>query len=177
AQQLQSSRNVVQIMRSISNITQQSTMSTRDAAQNMERLARLVEQLRASVEAFKLRESQGYYVPPSSNVSVTQLNDQDNHMTMSGIFRTVTSSALPSGAQGQNALPPGRTTDPFSSFYPMAPNPNPQNGGWQGQQPPQPPQWQPPQWQQSQWQTQQPAPQTQHPYPARVPENGRNGKQ
>ena len=45
-------------------------MSTRDASQNMERLARLVEQLRASVEAFKLRENQGYYVP-TTNVIFT----------------------------------------------------------------------------------------------------------
>ncbi|HCJ36044.1 MAG TPA: hypothetical protein DHV65_17330, partial [Ktedonobacter sp.] len=71
AQQLQSSSNVVQIMRGISSTTQQSTMSTREASHNMARLARLVEQLRASVEAFKLRENQGYYIPPTSNVSVT----------------------------------------------------------------------------------------------------------
>src|SRR2546421_6008262 len=51
AQHLQSSSNVVQIMRGISSTTQQSTMSTREASHNMERLARLVEQLRASVEA------------------------------------------------------------------------------------------------------------------------------
>ncbi|MDQ6644871.1 MAG: methyl-accepting chemotaxis protein, partial [Chloroflexota bacterium] len=97
AQQLQSSSNVVQIMRGISNTTQQSTMSTREASHNMERLARLVEQLRASVEAFKLRENQGYYMPPTSNVSVTPVNDQENNLSVSGIFRTVTSTALPSG--------------------------------------------------------------------------------
>jgi methyl-accepting chemotaxis protein len=163
AQQLQSSRNVVHIMRGISNTTQQSTVSTRNASHDTERLARLVEQLRASVEAFKLRESQGYYVPPSSNVSSAPLDNQDNQMTMSGIFRTVTSTALAPGMAGgqQQALPPARTPDPFSSFYPMAPNP--QYGGWQPQQPQQP---------------HQPPPQRQ-PYPARVPENGNygNGKQ
>src|SRR5438309_11817699 len=132
AQQLQSSSNVVQIMRAISTTTQQSTLSTRDASRNMDRLARLVEQLRASVEAFKLRESQGYYVPPSSNVSITSDDNQDNHLTVSGIFRTVTSTALPSGVGSQNALPPARTNDPFGPFYPMAPAP--QNGGWQDQQ-------------------------------------------
>jgi len=132
AQQLQSSSNVVQIMRAISTTTQQSTLSTRDASRNMDRLARLVEQLRASVEAFKLRESQGYYVPPSSNVSVTSNDDQDNHLTVSGIFRTVTSTALPSGVGSQNALPAARTSDQFGPFYPVAPAP--QNGGWQGQQ-------------------------------------------
>jgi hypothetical protein len=138
-------------------------VSTRNASHDTERLARLVEQLRASVEAFKLRESQGYYVPPSSNVSSAPLDNQDNQMTMSGIFRTVTSTALAPGMAGgqQQALPPARTPDPFPSFYPMAPNP--QYGGWQPQQPQQP---------------QQPPPQRQ-PYPARVPENGSygNGKQ
>src|SRR5438067_12820648 len=62
-QQLQSSSAVEQIMRGISGTTQQSTLSTRAASQNLERLARLFEQLRASVQAFKLRENQGYYVP------------------------------------------------------------------------------------------------------------------
>ena len=132
AQQLQSSSNVVHIMHAISTTTQQSTLTTRDASHNMDRLARLVEQLRASVEAFKLRESQGYYVPPSSNVSVTSNDDQDNHLTVSGIFRTVTSTALPSGVGSQNALPAARTSDQFGPFYPVAPAP--QNGGWQGQQ-------------------------------------------
>jgi methyl-accepting chemotaxis protein len=123
AQQLQSSSNVVQIMRGISSTTQQSTMSTREASHNMARLARLVEQLRASVEAFKLRENQGYYIPPTSNVSVTPVNGQDNNLSVSGIFRTVTSTALPSGMRGQNALPPGRTAGPFAPFYPVTPNP------------------------------------------------------
>jgi methyl-accepting chemotaxis protein len=132
AQQLQSSSSVVQIMRGISSTTQQSTMSTREASHNMERLARLVEQLRASVEAFKLRENQGYYFPPTSNVGVTPLDDQENHLSVSGIFRTVTSTTLPPGMRGRNALPPGRTTGPFAPFYPVAPNP--QNGEWAGQQ-------------------------------------------
>src|SRR5256712_4480523 len=127
AQQLQSSSNVVHIMRAISTTTQQSTLTTRDASHNMDRLARLVEQLRASVEAFKLRESQGYYVPPSSNVSVTSNDDQDNHLTVSGIFRTVTSTALPSGVGSQNALPPAHTSDPFGPFYQVASYP--QTGG------------------------------------------------
>jgi methyl-accepting chemotaxis protein len=146
AQQLQSSSAVVQIMNEITGITQQSTISTRDASQNMERLARLVEQLRASVEAFKLRENQGYYVP-NANVNITPLDDQDSPLTVSGLFRTVTASALPgnrgSGSGKQNALPAARSSEPFS-FYPMAPDPNPnqqQNDLWPsqfGQQSPQP---------------------------------------
>ncbi len=179
AQQLQSSRNVVHIMRAISNTTHQSTMSTHTASQEMERLARLVEQLRSSVEAFKLRENQGYYMPPSSNVTVTPVNGQDNHMTMSGIFRTVTASAQPaSNAGGQQALPPARNSNPFPQLYPVANNPH--NGGWlQPQRQPQQPQWQSPQPpQQPQWQSPQPPqPQTRHSYPATVPDNGNNGRQ
>jgi methyl-accepting chemotaxis protein len=136
-QQLQSSSNVVQIMRGISNTTQQSTMSTRDASQNMERLARLVEQLRSSVEAFKLRENEGYYAP-NANVSVTPSDEQENQLTMSGVFRTVTSTALHAGrgrgTGSQNALLPARSTNPFSSsYYPVTPN-APQDSGWEGQQ-------------------------------------------
>jgi hypothetical protein len=55
-QQLQSSGTVVQIMQAVSNSTQQSNAGTRKAAQNLERLARLAEQLLISVEAFKLRD-------------------------------------------------------------------------------------------------------------------------
>ncbi|MFL5655898.1 MAG: methyl-accepting chemotaxis protein [Ktedonobacteraceae bacterium] len=134
-QQLQSSSAVEQIMRGVSESTQQSTRSTREASHNMERLARLVEQLRASVEAFKLRENQDYYIP-SSNVNVTPVNEQENQMTVSGFFRTVTSTAQPTGMGAQNALPPARATDPFS-FYPITPGQ--QGAPWNGQvQPEQP---------------------------------------
>ena len=54
--QLQSSNAVVQIMKSVSESTQQSSANTRGAARNMEHLARLAEQLLSSVEAFKLPE-------------------------------------------------------------------------------------------------------------------------
>lgn len=140
AQQLQSSSAVVQIMHEITEITQQSTISTRDASQNMERLARLVEQLRASVEAFKLRENQGYYVP-NANVNITPLDDQDSPLTVSGLFRTVTATATPTNGNGgspsgkQNALPPPRISEPFP-FHPITPNPHPnqqQNGSWPDQ--------------------------------------------
>lgn len=146
-QQVQSSNAIVQIMQGISESTQQSSMSTREASHNMERLARLVEQLRSSVEAFKLRENQDYFVP-SSSVSITPEDDvQDNQLTVSGIFRTV--SALPAGQNGsfappaqqgqfvppfqpmqpmQPALPPSRSADPFA-YFPMTPNPQ-SNGGW-----------------------------------------------
>lgn len=94
-QQLQSSSSVVQIMQGVSNSTQESSGSTREASQNMERLARLAEQLLASVEAFKLPENMNYY-PPGTSVSVAPEGQQDNLMTISGAFRTVTASAQPS---------------------------------------------------------------------------------
>jgi methyl-accepting chemotaxis protein len=131
-QQLQSSSAIVQIMHGISESTHESSLSTRDASQNMERLARLVEQLRSSVEAFKLRENQGYYVP-SSNINITPEEEQDNQLTVSGIFRTVSATSLPSsqgqGQSAQPALPQGRSSGPFS-YFPTTPNPQNGNGGW-----------------------------------------------
>lgn len=140
-QQLQTSGSVVQIMRGVSDSTQQNSVSTREASQSMERLARLVEQLRASVEAFKLRENQGYYIP-RPGMSITQ-DDLDGPLTVSGIFRTVSATAhsqLPSGGtigtgnSGMpNALPSPRgnagelggypSYSPLSTgFYPQEPS-------------------------------------------------------
>ncbi|HYT35531.1 MAG TPA: methyl-accepting chemotaxis protein [Ktedonobacteraceae bacterium] len=130
AQQLQSSSAVVQIMQTVSDSTQQSSASTRDAAQNMERVARLAEQLLASVEAFKLRENLNYYAP-MGNVTITPEEEYQNQLSISGAFRTVTSSAQSSN---NNALAPARTTiGPFSP-YPMTPYQ--QSNGMQSQ-----PQW------------------------------------
>jgi methyl-accepting chemotaxis protein len=123
-QQLQASSNVVQIMRSISNSTQQSNISTRSASQNTERLARLVEQLRASTEAFKLRDNQGYYNSPA-NVSVSFDDEQDNQLSVSGIFRTVSASALAPGMGPQQALPPARQPGVYAPYPPL---PAPYNG-------------------------------------------------
>ncbi len=55
-QQSQSSNTVVQIMQEVSTSTLQNTSSTHAVEQSMERLARLAQQLQASVGAFKLRE-------------------------------------------------------------------------------------------------------------------------
>src|SRR5215469_7255921 len=119
AQQLQSSSAIVQIMHSVSESTQQSSTSTRDASLNMERLSRLVEQLRASVEAFKLQEDQNYYAPTQFDIAPID-NEQNNQMTVSGIFRTVTGAAQPSNARPYNALPPAGPPPPYSP-YPVAP--------------------------------------------------------
>ncbi|HXZ05172.1 MAG TPA: methyl-accepting chemotaxis protein, partial [Ktedonobacteraceae bacterium] len=120
AQQLQSSNAVVHIMQAVSNSTQQSTVSTRDAAQNMERVARLAEQLLASVEAFKLRENLNYYAP-MGNVSITPEEEYQNQLSLSGAFRTVTSSAYSSSSSNKNALAPARTTTGPFSPYPRPP--------------------------------------------------------
>ncbi|MBA2396241.1 MAG: HAMP domain-containing protein [Ktedonobacteraceae bacterium] len=90
-QQLHASRSVVQIMHEISESTQQSSLNTRDASQNMERLTRLVEQLRASVEAFKLRETQDY-LASKNNASEDEL---DNPFTFSNLLRTVSATVQP----------------------------------------------------------------------------------
>ncbi len=131
AQQLQSSSSVVQIMQAVSDSTQQSSVSTRDAAQNMERVARLAEQLLASVEAFKLRENVNYYAP-MGNVTVTPEEEYQNQLSLSGAFRTVTSSAYSSN---NNALAPTRTTTGPFSPYPMTPYQ--QGNGMQSQPQPQ----------------------------------------
>src|SRR5215472_10736422 len=91
-QQLQSTGAIAQIMQGVSNVTERSGASTRDASQNMDRLARLVEQLRASVEAFKLHEDQNYYAPTQFAIAPID-NEQNNQLTVSGIFCTVTGAA------------------------------------------------------------------------------------
>ena len=123
-QQLQSSSAIVQIMHSVSASTQQSSMTTRDASQNMERLARLVEQLRFSVEAFKLRDNQGYFFP---NTDISMQGELDSQMTVSGVFRTVSGGVQPAqqlvGASfASNALPPAHSDNSFAAF-PTTPSP------------------------------------------------------
>ncbi|MGB8346523.1 MAG: methyl-accepting chemotaxis protein [Ktedonobacteraceae bacterium] len=127
--QLESSSAVVQIMQGISQSTQQSSLSTRDTAQTMARLARLVEQLRSSVEAFRLREDQDYS-GSFSTFSMTPEERYPDHLSVSGVFRTVTATALPLSTP--TALPPGRSADPHQadpfSLYPATPNQS-ENGG------------------------------------------------
>lgn len=125
-QQLRSSTAAVQIMQSVSETTQQSGLSTRDASQNMQRLARLVEQLRSSVEAFKLRDNQGFFTN-GNNINIVE--EQDNQMTISGLFRTVSATAQPtqlnSGFNHNSSLPQrsvansnGRTNSDALPLYP-----------------------------------------------------------
>ena len=160
AQQLQSSSSVVQTMHSVSESTEQSSASTRDAAQNMERVARLAEQLLASVEAFKLRENLNYYAP-MGEVAFTPEADYQNQLSLSGAFRTVTSSAY-SSPSNSNTFPPSRTTS-----GPFAPYPTPpyqQGNGAQSQ-----PQYPTPPYQQGNGAQQ---PQPQYPTPPHQQGNG-----
>jgi hypothetical protein len=108
-QQLQSSSAVVQIMHSVSGSTQKSSAITGEASQNMERLARLAEQLLASVEAFKLRENANYYAP-NSNTRITLEEEQNNQLSFSSAFRSITAvqSSNPGMYNGVNPrlIPP-----------------------------------------------------------------------
>jgi methyl-accepting chemotaxis protein len=143
-QQLETSSAIVQIMHSVSNTTQQSTVSTRDTSQSTERLARLVEQLRASVEAFKLPEDQRY-IGQVANVNVIPESLAEEPLSISGGYRTVTAYQPANRMPGANMLPPGRPDVAPFAFYPMVPNADGNGeGGWsdnrQRQQPGQPPQ-------------------------------------
>ena len=132
AQQLQSSSAVVHIMQGVSDSTRESSSSTRIVAQNMERLARLAEQLLASVEAFKLRENLNYYAP-SGNITITPENEHEDQFSISGVFRTVTATAQPASSGMYNALAPAGA-NASSSSYPLSPYQ--QNNGAQTPYPP-----------------------------------------
>ncbi|GCE18367.1 methyl-accepting chemotaxis protein [Dictyobacter kobayashii] len=94
AQQLQSSSAVVHIMQNVAEATQQSSLNTRDASHYVERLARQVRQMRASVEAFRLREGQNYQIP-STNTTMEWDEEPENPLTISGVFRTVSATLRP----------------------------------------------------------------------------------
>lgn len=135
-QQQQSSNEVVQIMQTVSESTQESTNSTRGAAQNMERVARLAEQLLASVEAFKLREDLNYFAPNAQGSSLGNENT-DNLLTASNHLRTVTATVQPVSNGGILHAPPSIAAGPFKSGgnfvqYPrFASDPLMQNNGQQ----------------------------------------------
>lgn len=111
-QQLQSSSAVVQIIQDVSASTRQNVISTHEASLSMERLVRLVEQLRSSVEAFKLRENQNYFVP-ASNVNMTMEDYQDDELTVSGVFRAVTGTVQ----TPRQSLSPTYSSDTFSQYH------------------------------------------------------------
>jgi len=141
-QQLQSSSSVVQIMHAVSDSTGQSSASTRQTAQNMERLARLAEQLLGSVEAFKLPDQT---FDAAGRILVSPVV-QDKQRPSSSSIRTVTASAHhPGGAGAYPALAPAGA---YGRSYPTAPSyPAARQGNaWPPVAPP------------SQWQQQSPQP-------------------
>jgi Methyl-accepting chemotaxis protein len=99
-QQVQSSHRIVQIMQTTSETTRQNSSNTQNASQRMEQLARLVEQLRASVEAFKLRENQPYQAP-RPNIAFDSADSAEKPLTISGVFRTVNASIHPRRPTGE----------------------------------------------------------------------------
>jgi methyl-accepting chemotaxis protein len=68
AHQLETSKKLVATMQNISTETRNSSDSTKNASKNMWRLTLLVEQLRQSVEAFKLPDAQNYVLPKSGSL-------------------------------------------------------------------------------------------------------------
>jgi methyl-accepting chemotaxis protein len=70
-QQSVMSKGVLQILQDVSDEARKNSDSTRDASQTMWRLIRLVEQLRSSVGAFKLRDEQ---IPPMRDGRPTSLS-------------------------------------------------------------------------------------------------------
>jgi methyl-accepting chemotaxis protein len=129
-QQSQSSRSVAQIMQSVTESTQQSSLSTRTASEQMEHMARLAEQLLASVEAFKLRDDQSDTLAQSLNLAAPTNLDQEGNMSFSGVFRTITSSIQPANSDAVALEAPRLNSG--SAYYPPAPyqngNPPYQNG-------------------------------------------------
>ncbi len=130
-QQLQSSTTVAQIMQSVSNSTQQSSINTHDAAQLMEHLSRLAGQLLTSVEVFKLREDNTRY-------TVTEASPNQDQIAFNGQFPSIPVSAQSGNRRG------GPTSDqlPYYPNYPNQPYPYPANQPafnqqgqpvWQGQ--------------------------------------------
>jgi methyl-accepting chemotaxis protein len=114
-QQQQSSTDVVQMMQNVSETTQQSTTSTREAAQNMERVAKLAEQLLASVEAFKLRNNSGYLEPYDD----AYLEHLDGPRTPGGSFRKVTSTIQPISDKSVPAFPQSPASEGYFPQFPQ----------------------------------------------------------
>jgi methyl-accepting chemotaxis protein len=75
AHQLETTKKLVATMQNISMETRNSSDSTKDASRNMWRLALLVEQLRQSVEAFKLPDAQNYLLSNPRNVTRSNTGD------------------------------------------------------------------------------------------------------
>lgn len=127
--QLQTSSSVVTIMQNIFQETQQSSASTYEASQNMERLARLIEQLRASTDAFKLVNQRSSV--RASNVTYTASQGLKNPTTNNGAGRT----------QRVDTSMRARRLRPLPAASPSTPAPtsplisSPERNGWNSSKP------------------------------------------
>ena len=90
--QLQSAHAVMQIMRSVAEYTRRSSTSTHNASRSMGRLAGLVERLRASVEAFKLRDHQRYVIPNTNTNINMPLDEDESPLTVSGVLQNISNT-------------------------------------------------------------------------------------
>jgi methyl-accepting chemotaxis protein len=88
-QQLKSCSSIIQTMKEVTESAQHNSQSTQEAAQHMERLGQLVEQLLASVAIFKLRDDLSYYLPKPIPSSIELEPIYENLPTVSGIFRRI----------------------------------------------------------------------------------------
>ena len=120
-QQLKSSSSVAQIMKEVTESTQRNSQGTQEAAQYMERLGQLVEQLRASVAAFKLRENLNYYAPKTNVSSLEAEPIVDSPLTVSGVFRTM--NVVPAIKTADGWRHPYNTPMPGSSIFAFTPIP------------------------------------------------------
>lgn len=123
-QQLQSSHSIAQIMQSVSESTQQNSATTRMAAEQMEHMARLAEQLLASVEAFKLREEETDSYLQNNGLPATITPEQEGSLSFSGVFRTITSSIQPTNEDFREPVAAEPSRGNPQVYYPPVPYQN-----------------------------------------------------
>jgi methyl-accepting chemotaxis protein len=137
-QQSQSSNIVVQIMQGVSASTLQNTSSTHAVEQSMERLARLAQQLQASVGAFRLRDNRAGIMGGRNIEGSLQNGNGQRRSPNSRPLPTFAETAQPTGI-GR----PSRTTGPMGSNgsftpYPSSAQPQRRDNGQRSYQAPQP---------------------------------------
>ncbi len=129
-QQSQSSNTVVQIMQEVSASTLQNTSSTHTVEQNMERLARLAQQMQASVGAFKLRQTK-------TTGSIGGRNGERTLQNGNGQWRSPDSRPLPNLAEAPQFTGSGRVANVNTPIqgnvaftpYPLASQPQRRDDG------------------------------------------------
>ena len=123
-QQSQSSNTVVQIMQSVSASTLQNTSSTHAVEQSMERLARLAQQLQASVGAFRLREAKTNTMGGRNVEGSLQNGNGQRRSPNSRPLSPLAETAQPAGI-GRPFRTTGPTTGPMGGNGSFTPYPSP----------------------------------------------------